>query len=436
MIQKNRSRDTRSPRRAAGLLGPSRTTGASVGVALALLSGACGEAGFPPRGAETGAGPAERVATELRHLDDRDLRALAERFRRTLEGLVNEDGLPGAVAAYALPSGRVGVVAAGFADRERGVRMAPHSRLLAGSVGKTFVAAVALALVQDGTLTLDEPVARYLGDEPWFGRVSNGSEMTIRHLLTHSSGLPDHVYDEDFSRAVAEALVRGDPDRVFSPRDLVSFVLNDPPLFSPGEGYAYTDTGYVLAGLVIEKVTGRSYFEELADRFLVPLRLQQTGAAARTAPYLAAGYLAENNRFGLPSKIVENGVMLVDPSVEYTGGGLVSNAGDLARWGHALYEEDALPTPYLDELIGSAVSTGSDGGSYGLGVRIADTPLGRTYGHSGWFPGYSTLLAHYPAYGITVTFQTNTDQEVRLGAYRDTLAAVVLRDLGLLDEPR
>jgi D-alanyl-D-alanine carboxypeptidase len=145
------------------------------------------------------------------------------------------------------------------------------------------------------------------------------------------------------------------------------------------------------------------------------------------------GYIAPENPWGLPDRFLQAGAPILDPWTEYTGGGVVSNPQDMVRWGRALYQGRAMEGPYLDDLLGSAVPAGGEGGrSYGLGVFIRSTALGTTYGHSGWFPGYNSILAYYPDHGIAVAFQTNTDRDVNLEGARDVLASVVLEQMGLV----
>jgi len=401
-------------------------------MAAALILAACGappETADTVRSVDTNRVPA--VTEAAADMSSSEHRALAERFRRTLERLVEEDGLPGAVAAYALPTGRLGVAGEGFADIESGARMGPHHRMLAGSIGKTFVAATVLSVAAQGLVNLDAPVSTYL-DEQAFAALSSWERITIRHLLTHSAGLRDHVDDEDFGALVGGLLERGDPDASIDPPALVGTILNDPALFEPGAGYSYTDTGYILLGLVIEEVTGGTYYDELQRRILDPLELEQTSPSERHAPYLATGYLESNNIFGLPERVVEDGAMILNPAVEWTGGGLISNPADLVAWARALYRGEALPTPYLNDLLGSVVKRSpEDTGGYGLGVFINDTELGRTYGHPGWFPGYNSIVAYYPNWDIAVAIQINRDFGNRLGHYRDELARVVMAALSV-----
>lgn len=182
-----------------------------------------------------------------------DPSGLKTQFQSVLEELHEQYPFPGATAAYSLPDGTVEVVATGLADVESETPMTPHSRMLAASIGKTFVGATAIALEQSGRLNLDEPIARWLSDRTWFSRLPNHESITLRQLLTHSAGLPDHVYSERFAQAYRERWQSA--TNPFSPDALIDFVLDQPSLFSPGEGWAYSDTGYILVGLIIEEAT-------------------------------------------------------------------------------------------------------------------------------------------------------------------------------------
>ena len=357
------------------------------------------------------------------------LASLEACFQAELDRLREQAGFPGAVAAYLRPDGTTTTVATGLADQETGTPMMPSTRMLAGSVGKTFVSALVLHLVDQGTLDLDAPIATWLGDEPWFDRLPNGPDLTLRRLLNHSGGLLDHVYLDAFGAAIQEQLSADEPDLdfAFAPREMIAFVLDTEPLFPAGQGYSYTDTGYLLVGLVIEKATGSTYYDELQRRVLEPLRLAQTSPAnRRDLPGLAAGYLAPDNPFGLPPKTLDDGLMLLNPATEWTGGGLVSNPGDLVRWAQVLYEEKAFNGSYLSDLLGSVWEGRRGRTRYGLGVAISETALGVTYGHSGWFPGYRTEMRYYADHGIAVAMQVNTDVNVNMGMYMRRLAEVVL----------
>jgi len=289
--------------------------------------------------------------------------------------------------------------------------MSPDSLQLAGSAGQSFTAAVVLSLAQDGVLGLDDKVSKWLAHERWIGRLPNHRDITIRTILNHSSGIPDHTQDERFLQTLRKGL-RTNPDLRLSPAELVQFVLDKDALFAPGRRFAHSDTNYILAGMVIERASGSSCFGELVRRFLEPLQLSLTGPADRRGlPSLSTGYVGAGNPFGLPRKTVSRSTLAVNPMIQWTAGGLVSNPRDLARWAKVLYEEKALKKPYLEDLLGSVV-TDRQGRKYGLGVQIEDSEFGPSYGHDGWFPGYRTRMTYFPKHKIAVAIQVNTDDQI------------------------
>jgi D-alanyl-D-alanine carboxypeptidase len=342
---------------------------------------------------------------------------ISEDFQSILDSLQRQYGFPGATAAYVLPDGTVGTAATGLADMETGREMTHESRMLSASIGKTFVAATAILLSSDGILVLDDPVSEWMGQRNWFARLPNHESITLRQLLTHNSGLPDHVHLDSFANAVSKRWC--DKDNPFTPEDLIGFVLDMPPVFEAGEGWGYTDTGYILAGLIIEEATGKSVYEHIADLFLKPLGLNMTSPSdSRFLTGLAAGYPAADNPFGLPSKTTtESGIMVWHPGFEWTGGGLVSNSRDLALWGWSLYGGRAMADSCLKELMISVpVSDESDDIRYGAGVAIyRNGSFGTVLGHGGWIPGYCSSLRYYSDYGVAIAFQINTDIDIMDG---------------------
>ncbi|MDH5654973.1 MAG: beta-lactamase family protein [Spirochaetia bacterium] len=336
-----------------------------------------------------------------------------------MELIVEEYNFPGMTAAYVLPDGTVVSAFAGFSDRELKISMGEDSRMLAASIGKTFIAAVVLHLVREGKLDLDVPVRVYIGSENWFSRLPGSQEISLRHLLTHSSGIENHVDSPEFIKAVIES--QKGPALSMKPEKLISFVLDVPSKFRPGEGFHYSDTGYILAGLIVEKVTGDHLFEEVSTRILLPLNLNMTEPSDRkNLPNLAAGYLSPDNSFQLPAKTtLKPGLMLWNPGIEWAGGGFVSTSRDLAVWGDALYTGRALPGNYLTELLQGVRA--APGFKYGMGTVIKEDPeLDVSYGHKGWIPGYCSSLKHYKKNKITVAFQINTDIGI-FGNDRDVL---------------
>lgn len=334
-----------------------------------------------------------------------------DRMQVLLDDFRNEYGFPGVTASVALPDGRVLSAASGLSDREAGTAMTPESRMLAASIGKTFVAMTVLSLEDDGVLFRSDLVSEFLGNREWFTRVPNHETMTVGDLLRHGAGLPDHVHLEAFQAEMASRMSSG--AAAITPEEAIAFVLDDEALFAPGAGWAYTDTGYLLLGLMLEEASDRAYYDLVSERFLAPLGLGATAPSnTMTIPGLAVGYVAEDNPFGLPARTIDaSGNLVWDPAMEWTGGGLVSTARDLATWGHALFNGNAMETAYLERLLdGIPVSPDAPGIQYGAGVAIYfNTPRGRVYGHGGWVPGYVSSLRHYTDQGVTVAFQINTD---------------------------
>lgn len=349
------------------------------------------------------AGGAEQQAAVDQSLD--------AKIRTALDAVRENNGYPGLTVAFILPDDRVLSFSSGFDDVESEILMRPDSRLPSGSIGKSFVAAVGLALANDGKLSLDDGVSRWLGDEDWFERLEGADQITLRMLLTHSSGLPDYLLEADFLSAITPLFeeVEQNSDIYFNPQQLIGFRLDKPNPFAPGQGFLYSDTNYILAGLVIERAAGRPYYDELRSRFLEPLRLDKTEAAVGLKfADLAAGYISDDNPFGLAGmKAATGGVMLFRPDTEWTGGGLITNSVDLARWGKSLYEGSAMDGPYLEALLEGVDRDGA--GQYGLGVYIDQTPLGIRYGHGGWFFGYVSRMSYYPDHGIAAAMQINVD---------------------------
>jgi D-alanyl-D-alanine carboxypeptidase len=339
-----------------------------------------------------------------------DVDRLRDDLQGVLETFQDRYGFPGATAALALPDGAVIVAATGLADVEAGTPMTPDSRMLAASIGKTFLAATVLALESDGRLSRADLLADHLGDRVWFGDLPNAETMTIGHLLHHSSGLPDHVYLPAFQSSWAQMATE---DAVVAPEELIGFVSGMEPLFEAGTAWAYSDTGYLLLGLVIEEVTGVAWQDSARARFLNPLKLTGTiPSDRRDLPGLAVGYLAPDNPFGLPARTADaKGRLLWTPAIEGAGGGFASTSHDLALWGHLLFVGKAMAVPYLERLLdGVPMDPDSPGVLYGAGVAIyTDTPHGPVYGHGGWIPAYVSSLRHYANHDVTVAFQINTD---------------------------
>src|SRR6056297_496596 len=351
-------------------------------------------------------------------------------FQVVLDSIQKSYGFPGATAAYKWIDGREGVAATGLADVEASIPMTSDSRMLAASIGKTFVGAIAVSLIHDGVLEADTPISKWLADRDWFARLPNHERITLRHLLTHRSGLPNHVYMDEFAAEVSQRMI--DNTLPIAPDSLVMFVLDKDPLFNADEGWAYTDTGYILVGLIIEEATGRDIYSIIEEQFLAPLNLHSTSPSDRyVLPGLAAGYAAENS-LGFPVKTTTPGGRMVwHPGIEWTGGGLISTSADLASWGAELFGGDALPEEALGLLLDAKpVDPSTDEILYGMGVAAyKNGAYGTVYGHRGWIPGYTSSLRYYKEYGVAIAFQINTD----IGMMDNTSSVIETMESKLLE---
>ncbi len=378
------------------------------------------------------AGPADPPATT-------DLPAVVRRVQAALDDLRAEASFPGVSVGFVLADGRSAGVAAGLADVENAVPLKPGDRLLAGSVGKTFVAAVVLQLAEDGALGLDDPLAKWLGREPWFGRLPNARAITLRSLLNHTAGLPEY-----FERPGFAAALKADPDREWRPAELVAYVLDAGPLFPVGKGWSYADTHYILAGMAAERAAGKPLFAEIDRRLLKPLGLAGVVPSDRRAvPGLVPGYAGPRNPLGFAGRTLTDGRLVTNPQFEWAGGGLATTPEDLARWAKALYEGKVFKQKAtLDAMLAGVDAAGGRGGGkgarYGLGVQLRDTDWGPSWGHGGWFPGYRTEVAYFPARRAAVAVQFNTDVGAALKkgppAYLADVARVVLAPAEPRDE--
>ncbi len=312
---------------------------------------------------------------------------------------------PGATIGVTLADGTSFSQAVGVSDRESKVPMRANDRMLAGSVGKTFAAATALQLVSEGKIGLDDPISKYLGREPWFDRLPNARDLTVRQLMNHTSGLVRYEFKKEFTDALT-----ANPLKNWTPEERLAFLFGEAAPFAAGKGWDYSDTNYIVLGMIIERVTSRPFFEEAERRLIKPLKLKDT--IPQKSPKMKGvvqGYAGAGNPFGGKDAMIANGRFVINPQLEWTGGGYASTSGDLARWAKAMYEGRAFDAQFLPQMLdGVAAPMLGKETKYGLGVIIRKTPAGTSYGHSGFFPGYMTDVMYFPDKEFAVAVQVNT----------------------------
>lgn len=250
----------------------------------------------------------------------------------------------------------------------------PRSRFRIGSITKTFLATVVLQFVDEGRLGLDDPVETWLP-----GVVPNGQQITVRHLLNHTSGLYDVRLTLPRPTSPEFLDIRW---RTWTADELIERALARPPTSDePGTVYSYTNTGYLLLGQIVEKASGRTYAEEIKHRIIRPLRLRHTSLPG-TSPWIRGphphGYLPID-RGGEQPELVDYTEM--NPSLFGAGGEMISTAKDLNRFVAALLDGRLLPDHLLDEMKTQGIPGGK---KYGLGLAWIDTTCGvRIYGNDG-----------------------------------------------------
>jgi CubicO group peptidase (beta-lactamase class C family) len=333
-----------------------------------------------PGDAATTPTPQER----LRELVERDVRA----------------GAPGVIVRVDNGSGRVIEIAEQAAWSRRDHLLTAADRFRMGSNTKTMVATVVMQLVAEHRLALTDSVDTRLP-----GLVPDGQNITLRMLFNHTSGLFNYLNDP----AVLKAFT-GQDTRVWTPEEVLATAVDHPPLFAPGTQYFYSNTNYLLLGMIAEKVTGESLADLVQQRIAKPLHLRNTylvtGADHRNNPTLAHGYEPDADRIaallppGTPPGTAFAGpsrphghvdTTNVNLSTEWAAGAMVSTTQDWARFHTALMSGRLLPPAELQQMK-TTVSEGSDTPNrrYGLGLEQVVTPCGTVWGHDGQVPGYSS----------------------------------------------
>ncbi|MFJ8791481.1 serine hydrolase domain-containing protein [Streptomyces sp. NPDC102462] len=311
--------------------------------------------------------------------------------RRAIEAAV-ADGVPG-VTAGARDTHGTWSATAGVGDLRTGAPRSAADRYRVGSITKTFVATVLLQLEAEGRVSLDDPVDTWLPGVVR-GHGHDGRAITLRMLLNHTSGIYNYTADEAFGRTyfLKDGFLRHRYDTL-TPRELVAIAMRHRPDFAPGTSWTYSNTNYVLAGMVIERVTGRSYAEEIGRRIIRPLRLTGTSVPG-TRVTLPRPSSRAYSKFEQITTGPTYDVTRLNPSIASSAGEMVSDSADLIRFYRALLSGDLLPARQLKQMKTTVAAGETPNTGYGLGLMDRTLSCGvHVWGHDGGIHGSSSSAA-------------------------------------------
>jgi len=325
------------------------------------------------------------------------------RLQQLVANKIRAYNLPGAVVGVWVPGKGSWTIAAGKADAVANRDLTVDDLFRVGSITKTFTATLILQLAEEGLIGLDDALDGYLAEVEYDGAIHtipNAAQITIRQLCNHTSGINDYTGSPDFWPAVVE-----EPERHRTPEELVALAIGMGPLFEPGAAYGYSNTNYVLLGMIIEQVTGAPLASELGRRILTPLGLTHTGLpdGSGVEGSLAHGYVYTD------SGTLAFEMTFFDTSTTWSAGGMVSNLADLKVWAEALANGSLLSaTSHAQQLTCVNTGAGGDSSRYGLGVAYTDSLLG----HTGSLPSYNCAMYHLADNDATIIVLLNGTRTV------------------------
>ncbi|MGD1862422.1 MAG: serine hydrolase [Leptolyngbyaceae cyanobacterium] len=320
---------------------------------------------------------------------------LPDRVIAALENALDENlpsEVPGAAVAILTPEGDW-FGASGFSDLAENIPLAPDDRFEAGSLTKKFEATTILQLVEEGLLTLEDTLTMWL-DPAITELVPNASDITIAQILNHTSGITDYL-DVLTDQASSNPTVFLQEWEI---EQLVDFIDGVEPLFAPGTNWQYSNTNYLLAGLVIEAVTGNGYGQEIRDRIIDPLGLENTFIFGEEE--IPGGYI--NGYWDFNGDGTLDNLSIINLSWTGSAGSLISNTEDLADFFDALLVDDALLQPAtLEQMLDTIPVNSPNYDSYGLGIGTLESPNRFWYAHRGQTLNFRANLWYSPQEEIT-----------------------------------
>jgi D-alanyl-D-alanine carboxypeptidase len=338
-------------------------------------------------------GPAALVTTAPSPSADADFPeltpAVAARLDRAVQDVMKETGVPGVTVGLSAPGKGTYTRSFGVADKATGQPMNPGLYMRIGSETKTFTVTALLELVDQGKVSVDDPISKYVDGVP------NGDHITLRNLASMRSGLFNYSADEGFYKAFTS-----DPDRPFTPQELLAYAFKHPVQFQPGAEFDYCNTNLILLGLVVEKVSGTPLNLFIQKNVIAPAGLRHTyfpNDAAFPSPH-AHGYTVQTASGRLEDSTDWN------PSWGWAAGAMISDLQDLRTWARVV-ATGTLLTPKTQAERLKTYPTGLAGAGYGLGIFDVQGWIG----HNGSLPGYESLTIYLPEAKATLVVLLNTD---------------------------
>ena len=317
-------------------------------------------------------------------------RELEQRLDALVRDFYPDANAPGAAVLVVIDGKPVLRKGYGLADLEKRTPITPETIFRIGSITKQFTAVAVLQLVQAGKVALDDPISKWVPDFD-----TQGKAVTIEHLLSHTSGIPSYTAGPEYIAGMA---------RDVTPAEILGMVADRPMEFEPGERFKYSNTNYVLLGMVIEKASGQSYAEYLQEHIARPLGLKDTryGGSDSATDRHARGYNPSPAEGWAPAQPLS----MTQP---YAAGAIESTVDDLARWTVALAEGKAVD-PALLERAWTPFNTTSQPSRYGFGwtIRVDDANNERWIGHGGGINGFKTDAVWIPEKTVYVAVLRNT----------------------------
>lgn len=314
-------------------------------------------------------------------------------------------GSPGLSAAVLVDAKPVHLAGYGVANVEQGSPATADTVYELASITKSFTAVTVMLLVRDGLLRLDDPISTFFPESP-----ASWSGVTVRHLLGHTSGIPDYF------NIAAFASGEDFPWHLDYSRDEFVRIVRAAPLeFEPGSDMAYSNTGYNLLGLIIERVSGHDYEQVLLERIFGPLNMTSTRRNSRTdiIPGRAAGYVRDDGTL--------QNAPYTSMTWAYAEGGIVSTARDMACWDEAITTGSLLDQPSLEAMWDVS---GREYPTLGLGWGVNTSPQGLVIGASGGKPGFSTYHSRYVDANTTIILLANGSGVPIIDVSRGLVAAL------------